>query len=212
MATSASLGGGLTLVTALNVVQMPVVSSFVVRPFVCLCVECFVCSALECYTIDDDDAVDLPNECSSHSRYNDCNGTPPGFRWTDTLSAATIDHVTVRFQPGYNCDGTTHTAALNGGTLVSYPAQLMCFCTFAGANAIEVTMPGSDYVVAGTNTFLATPLTGCRGFQRLWDNPGFFSLAHICVYGTRKFAAVVVVERWLMLSYCSGGQHGDVRA
>jgi hypothetical protein len=134
--------------------------------------------------------VSTPQRCS-YGPYNDCNGTPPGFHWTDTLGPATVEHVTVRFQIGYNCDGTTLNATLNGGLEVSHPAATNCECAFGGDKSTTVTFPGSDYVMAGTNTFLSINVSTCRGIHVLWSDPGLRQLAFVCLYGTCTFAFVL---------------------
>jgi hypothetical protein len=135
--------------------------------------------------------VNMPQSCGS-GLYNGCSGSPPGFNWLDTLGPATVDNVTVRFQIAHNCDGTTLNATLNGGTEVSHPAAMECSCNFfAGDQSTTVTLPGSDYVMAGTNTFLSTNVSTCRGFYELGSEPGRDELAFVCLYGTCTFAFVL---------------------
>jgi hypothetical protein len=94
-------------------------------------------------------------------------------------------------------DGTEpHTGSLNGGAELSYANTGVNICSAALDQPTTLIFPGSDYNVAGENTFLSTNQLDCLGFANLQSgNPDAIgNWAEVCVFeGAVLFGCFVVL-------------------
>jgi hypothetical protein len=147
------------------------------------CLLTLYCVAQQCYLVTT--LVNVDRDCGASSRFNNLGSSPPGFEWSDTLSGETVvERVTITFQTGHNCAGDTRTGTLNDGAELTYPSTLHRDCTAVTDNPTTLIFPGSEYNLAGDNTFLSTNPTSCLGFAHLQSgNPDAIgNWAEVCVY------------------------------
>jgi hypothetical protein len=150
-------------------------------------------AALHCYSVDRAAQVNATSPCNGNGWYNCDDTKSPGFRWTDTLSQQTqVERVTITFQTGVDCVGTTRTGALNGGAELAYASPWHCSCSLRDSPTTLI-FPGFDYQLGSDNTFLSTNTAGCLGFADLQSGPAAGNWADVCVYGTCMFVVRVAV-------------------
>jgi hypothetical protein len=140
--------------------------------------------------VSEDQRVSAAVACGSGWRT--CFIGEPGFRWSDVLTAATVERVVLTFQMGYDCEGGTRTGELNGGAPLPYAGIVHCACTQPPDRPTTLIVPGTDYLVADDNTFLSTNPPDCLGFDKLRSGPAVGNWAEVCVYATCMCVFVVV--------------------